>query len=613
MSKLLKNFLLLLFLCLSSLIASPCVWAAPGDLDTAFANNGLLILNVQGTGDNNAFDGLELSDGRLLFVGNTTELSTAGNIYLLRTDNDGSLDTSFGSGGFVFENFGMNNHAFSVNRIALQGESSVVVGGDVRSIPVVQNGIRSFVARFDLEGNLDTSFGNNGIQTLDFGTGFDEFFTDFVVQSDGRIILTGTSDDRSGGVDEDTIYVARLLVDGSLDISFAGNGFDLRNFGGAGFLSRAGGIALDANNNIVGVGLVEDLGTLEKDSLIFRYLPDGNLDTSFNTTGFRIFSFGVAGDDDNLRGVISQPDGRIVAVGEVSGGTDVALATRFNSDGSFDTNFGNVGVSLGNFNFSNAIALFNVALQDDGRIVVQGNSFFNDGPFGVVDPFVGRYLADGSFDTSFGGDNGGVFINLGSPFQNISENLILQSDGKIVVMGVTVSAAGRQSFVARVLGNTADLAITKAASLTLIDIGEPVSFVLAVSNEGPEEAGGVTVLDELPSVFQIVSVTTTQGTCTSTSSVVCDLGTLALGASVEITIETVAVSGGLVTNTASVFGQVEDPNPDNNSASVVLEVDPFSLSGAGCALNSKASNFSWSTAWALLLFLGFWRFNKSRA
>jgi len=114
----------------------------------------------------------------------------------------------------------------------------------------------------------------------------------------------------------------------------------------------------------------------------------------------------------------------------------------------------------------------------------------------------------------------------------------------------------------------ADLAITKTLDTSPLVAGEPATFTVTVTNNGPQTATGVSVTDAVPAGFTVTQVTPSQGTCTT--AIDCTIGSLAVGESSTVTVTgTVSASmnpGEALTNTASVSGALTDPNPANNTA-----------------------------------------------
>ncbi|MCC7201161.1 MAG: DUF11 domain-containing protein [Nitrospirae bacterium] len=121
----------------------------------------------------------------------------------------------------------------------------------------------------------------------------------------------------------------------------------------------------------------------------------------------------------------------------------------------------------------------------------------------------------------------------------------------------------------------ADLSITKTDSPDPVPlVGDNLTYTVTVINNGPASATGVLVTDYLPTSIgslqvvpiELISVTPSQGTCSGTFVLSCDIGTLAGGASATITIVTKTLFTGIISNTATVSGNQNDPDNVNNSA-----------------------------------------------
>ena len=120
---------------------------------------------------------------------------------------------------------------------------------------------------------------------------------------------------------------------------------------------------------------------------------------------------------------------------------------------------------------------------------------------------------------------------------------------------------------------SADLAITKTAAPATVNVGDQVTFTLAVSNNGPSAARNVSVLDSLPTGLELVSVNPSQGSCNATIS--CALGTIARNGSATVTVVARArgdAAGSTLRNSASVSGDQPDPTPGNNNAGADVAV-----------------------------------------
>jgi uncharacterized repeat protein (TIGR01451 family) len=122
----------------------------------------------------------------------------------------------------------------------------------------------------------------------------------------------------------------------------------------------------------------------------------------------------------------------------------------------------------------------------------------------------------------------------------------------------------------------ADVSIVKTASPNPVDQGTNLTYLLQVTNAGPAIAQNVSVTDPLPTQVTYNSVSTTQGTCTGGSLVLCSLGSLSVGSEVTITINASADTFSATTyavNTATVSSSTSDPNSANNSSTVTSTIE----------------------------------------
>jgi uncharacterized repeat protein (TIGR01451 family) len=147
-------------------------------------------------------------------------------------------------------------------------------------------------------------------------------------------------------------------------------------------------------------------------------------------------------------------------------------------------------------------------------------------------------------------------VNSGTPSgTNIAETVLAGASN--IVPGLTSNSATANVVVAN--ANSADMAI--------VSDGDPLTYSLAVTNNGPASATDVTVTDPLPSQVTFLSVTSTVGTCSQADgTVTCLLGTMADAATATITILTLPITEGTATNTATVSADQTDPVPGNNSS-----------------------------------------------
>ncbi len=325
---------------------------ADGSLDTSFDGDGKQTTPI-GSGEDYGRAVALQPDGKIVIAGSSFK-SNKYDFAVVRYNADGSLDTSFDSDGKQTTPFGSKNS--SGNAIALQPDGKIVVaGGSNNDFAVV---------RYNADGSLDTSFDGDGKQTTSFGSGIDEGHA-VALQPDGKIIVAGRS--RNSGNYE--FAVVRYNADGSLDISFDGDGKQTTPIGSDN--SSGNAVALQPNGKIIVAGKSRNSANYY-DFAIVRYNADGSLDTSFDSDGKQTNSVGSG--DDHGRAVALQPDGKIIVAGVGGSFHGDFAVVRYNTDGSLDTSFDGDGKQTTSVS-SQTDGGHAVVLQPDGKIIVAGESY----------------------------------------------------------------------------------------------------------------------------------------------------------------------------------------------------------------------------------------------
>jgi uncharacterized repeat protein (TIGR01451 family) len=150
---------------------------------------------------------------------------------------------------------------------------------------------------------------------------------------------------------------------------------------------------------------------------------------------------------------------------------------------------------------------------------------------------------------------------------------VLGRSNDFIFQGSQLRAAGRpprsETDPAVIIGGgapPADLAITKSDDPDPVSVGGELTYALTVTNNGPEDATGVTVTDELPDGMTFERVNSSQGSCGGTTTVTCELGSLASGSAAAIGIVVRPSGPGTFSNVARVSGDQYDPDTANNEA-----------------------------------------------
>ena len=179
-------------------------------------------------------------------------------------------------------------------------------------------------------------------------------------------------------------------------------------------------------------------GNIFSDVLVARYNADGSADTTFGSGGSTAFDFGSSGSQSLVRDVAIDNLGRIIVVGAGPSASNFAAA-RLTSTGLLDNSFGTLGIVSNNFGIGNGEALA-VAIQADGKIVMGGvMGGGGAGNFALIRYNTNGSLDDGSVTDSTPGNSFGVSGRVTTDFhggRDAANDLIIQSDGKIVAVGV---------------------------------------------------------------------------------------------------------------------------------------------------------------------------------
>lgn len=422
-------------------------YSSDGAIDTGFGSSGRVTTDFPGGNDVARAIAIQTSGKIVVAGGNNNDFALA------RFNTDGSLDTSFGSSGQVITDFsGGNDQAFAV---ALDSMGRIVVAGSATNTSMVSpTGVDFALARYDMNGNLDTTFGTGGKVTTPVSTGSntDQAFA-VAIGSGDKIVAAGVA---SVGATGNDFALVRYNSNGTLDTSFGSGGEVTTAFSAGNFDDRAFAVAIQSDGKIVAAGAANN-GMTGSDFALARYnAADGSLDSSYGSGGKVMTD--LAGSTDQALAIAIQASGKVIAVGRASNGatgTDFALA-RYNTLGVLDPTFGSGGKLTTDFAGGDDRAVA-VALQTHGKFVVAGvaaNAVTGN------DFAVARYFYDGTLDSGFG--TGGKVTTTFSAGIGDDQALAaaFQTDGNIVAAGRAFNTGTNSDFaVARYLGNigTSDL------------------------------------------------------------------------------------------------------------------------------------------------------------
>jgi uncharacterized delta-60 repeat protein len=353
---------------------------------------------------NDNFGDFNCVGNSIILSGNTQENVILGKIAVAKLTSTAGFDTTFDTDGKLFFTFPYGAGDY-VYTSEIQSDGKILVGGTSFF------NFKDFysVARYNANGSIDTTFGTNGLVLIDnsnYGT-----INDIAIDANGKIIVAGGNT---------YAVVLRLNSNGTLDTTFGTNGF--ANFTTS--FSSANDIKVLSNGKILIAGNeAYTIGTtFSGNFMLVRLNSNGTLDTTFGTNGISNLGSTVA-DQESLFKIEVQPDGKIVAAGTINNGSDLDIVIyRYNSNGTFDTTFNGNGSTT--FASSGYDRPYGLAIQNDGKILVSGD--LND----TVK--MARFTSSGSIDTSF--DSDGI-VDVSTNDITYSSSLKLTSDQKIILTG----------------------------------------------------------------------------------------------------------------------------------------------------------------------------------
>src|SRR5882762_11850135 len=343
----------------------------------------------------------------------------------------GTPDTNFGTQGVVTTDVNPSQDDIAFATV-LQSDGKIIVVGTSFTTPA-----SIAVTRYNANGGLDSTFGSNGITVTSLPSADASAFA-ATLQADGKLLVAGRSCPVSG---VSSFLLLRYNTAGApgtagtLDTGFGTGGIVTTPIS-SGSSTTANAVAVSGTNILVaGHSLIGARFVIA----LAQYTSSGALDSTFGSSG--IVTTPIGSLDADAAALAVQGDGKIVVAGLAGNAMsqiwDVALL-RYNTDGTLDLPFGgtNTGMAITDIgsssNYANA-----VALQADGKIVVVGNAFVNSFASDIA---VLRYNTDGSLDTGFGGGDGIVTTSIGA-FDN-GFAVAVQGDNKIVVAGNADAGTG---------------------------------------------------------------------------------------------------------------------------------------------------------------------------
>lgn len=442
-----------------------------------YNSNGTADSTFNGTGHQFLAGNINGTNPQMLAIQSTGKITVVGYGYaqngakmddyvMARLNDDGSIDNTFGSGGILFTD--INSSEDVAKSISVDKNDKLLVVGDTgTNFPTLA------VVRYLPDGQIDNTFGRNGILVKDTTQGNTQFYTTRI-QKDGKVVAAGLS---WNGSKFEPIIARFNNNNGSLDSTFGSNGSQLLNIDSGEY---AIAMELQQDGKIV-LGIVTYYGNGKV--IITRLNSNGSPDYTFGDSSIASLNFynysTLAGD----RTLAIQTDGKIVVAAYTSGDNPTVIE-RFTNAGILDTSFNHTGILL-----SDVWVPQSLVIQADNKLVVGGsnNSDYN---YSIIS----RYNTDGSPDKSFGTPYGSNQYIFSGNYLSHLNTMALQPDGKIVAGGYIEDISGSNSriFIARFKENGEYDSTFAVNGLGTVDVGGEFQFQrsLVITNDGNIAEGG---------------------------------------------------------------------------------------------------------------------------
>ncbi|HEV3446703.1 MAG TPA: DUF4214 domain-containing protein, partial [Gemmataceae bacterium] len=243
---------------------------------------------------------------------------------------------------------------------------------------------------------------------------------------------------------------------------------------------------------------------------------------------------------------------------------------------------------------------YTLSVTNNGPSDAQGVSLTDTLPPGTT--FVSASAGTGS-GTSYADSIGTLAAGATDTITVVAKLISSAANGSTLTNSATVTSgtpdpnvANNAATFASTVSTSADLVITKTSpgsvppgilrgSIAEAE-GFPITYTIAVTNNGPSDSQAVVVTDMLPTGLIFNSASFSQGTTSqSGNTITANLGTVASGATISGTIVVTPTEDGTIINTASVTSSTPDPNAQNNSATAQDSVAEGAILGQGTIVN----------------------------
>jgi len=389
--------------------------AQDGTLFSSFGTGGSAITNF-GSSHDYATSMQIQADGKVVLAGYGS-MGGAPAFFISRFNTNGLIDNSFDFDGKVIVRPANNqSYAYSIQK---QPDGKLIVGGYVSSGP--SGFAENAICRLNTDGALDATFATIGRRLIDPSSAGHDYGRSVALQSDGKMLITGYSYTIAGW----RLSLTRLNADGTLDNTFGTSGVSSLPWGNG--ISEDQPLALKIlSSGKIMFATFKTNGAF-KEFYLLRANADGTIDNTFDSDGIAQFSIGTG--DDLAVNFTETTGGKIYVVGRSNNGTNNDFSIiRLNINGSLDNTFDTDGIKIIDIN-GGADMVYDVTEQLDGKILMTGGTTLS----GNTNIAVVRLNTDGTFDNTFDTDGVATFDYQGG--EDIGSAIQQLADGKIIVGG----------------------------------------------------------------------------------------------------------------------------------------------------------------------------------
>ena len=344
---------------------------ASGKPDLSFGTGGQVVTTVrQAAVADQAFAVTVQADGKILVAGSVFNRSHHTDFALLRYTPAGALDPSFGSQGKVITTVG-NGYALSgAHTVVVQPDGHILVAGIA---PSDSKTSKIALLRYTASGSLDPSFGDHGVTTTAVGSGTASNATTMALLKDGRILVAGSSSSASssGG-----FALLRYLASGKLDSTFGKQGKVMTvvglSSGDHAAVARTVSLLPDGGILLAGDAWVTANGEPAVNMGLAKYRADGSPDPSFGTGG-TIVTTGSHGL--GFQALTTLPSGKYMVIGNIflADSTNDYSFVRYLPDGNLDSTYGDKKNGVVPLEATESLLqIVSLFRQADGKIVIAG-------------------------------------------------------------------------------------------------------------------------------------------------------------------------------------------------------------------------------------------------